>query len=144
MQHNILRLDVPVNDTQRMNLVHSVADLFHQECHFCLRELLGLFQEMVQLSSCTHFQNYVNVLVVIEVTVQFDDVGVVQKHLDLQFADELLGDLLLYQQALLDHFQCTNKTCPLFSHKVHSAILAVSQLFHLLKILGAYLFAAVR
>lgn len=142
MQHNILRLNVPVNDTQRMNLVHSIADLFHQECHFCLRYLHRLFQKMVKLPSCPHLQNYVNFLVVIEVTVQFDDVGVVQKHLDLQFADKLLCDLLLYQQALLDHFQCANKTGPLFSHKVHSAVLAVSQLFHLLKMLGAYLFAA--
>jgi hypothetical protein len=33
----------------------------------------------------------------------------VHKHLDFEFADELLGDLLILEQLLLDYLECAEK-----------------------------------
>lgn len=34
MNDDILRLDIPVYDSQRMNLINSITDLFHQKRYF--------------------------------------------------------------------------------------------------------------
>ena len=111
VQHNIFRLDVPVYDPKRVNLIDSLANLFHQECRFWFRQIRVLFQVMIQLPACAHFQYNVNVLVIIKVTVHLDDVGMVEVHLDFQFADELFRNFLLHQQFFLDYFECANKVC---------------------------------
>ncbi len=92
-----------------MNLVDSLANLFHEKGDFGLGKARVLFQVMVQLSTCAHFQDDVNVLIIIKVAVHLDDVGVVEVHLDLEFSDELLGDLLFHQKFFLDDFQRANE-----------------------------------
>ena len=47
MNNNILWLDITMNDAQRMNLIDSLADLFHITCHFLLRKGLRLSELMV-------------------------------------------------------------------------------------------------
>lgn len=111
VQHNIFRLYVPVNDPKRVNLIDSLANLFHQECRFLFGQIRVLFQVMIQLPACAHFQNNINVLVVIKVAVHLDDVGMTEVHLDFQFADELFRNFLLHQQFFLDHFESANKVC---------------------------------
>lgn len=49
---------------------------------------------MEQLSSCSDLQNDVDVGFIIEISVHFDDVRVVEVHLNLQLTDELLNDVL--------------------------------------------------
>lgn len=51
---------------------------------------------MKELSSCSDFQNDVDVGFIIEISVHFDDVRVVEVHLDLQLSDELLDDVLVF------------------------------------------------
>lgn len=70
---------------------------------------------MVKLPSCSNLQDDVYIVFIVEVAVHFDDVGVVEIHLDFQLSDKLLCNLLFFQQSLLYHFQSTHKTCILLS-----------------------------
>jgi hypothetical protein len=70
---------------------------------------------MVKLTSRSHFQDDVDVVVVIEESVHLDDVGVVEKGLNLQFPNELLCDFLLLEQFFLYHFESTDETCTFLS-----------------------------
>lgn len=105
MKNNILRLNISVNNSQTMYVVYSIADLFHQKYHFGFLQRLRLFQIMVQLSSCTHFEDNVYVIVIIEITVHFDNIRVVEKHLNLEFSDELFSYLFFQNNFLFNHFK---------------------------------------
>ena len=59
-----------------MDVIDSLADLFHDSCYFVLSHWLGFFELMVELSSCPHFQDDINVVRIFEKSVHFDDVGV--------------------------------------------------------------------
>jgi hypothetical protein len=52
---------------------------------------------VVELSSSSYFQNNVDVGGIVETAIQFDDVGVIEEHLDFNFSDELIGYLLFME-----------------------------------------------
>jgi len=79
-----------------VDFVDGFADLLHDGRNFVLCHGLRLPQLVVELPSSAHLQDDVDVVLVIEVPIHFDDVGVVEVHLDLQLADELLCYLLLF------------------------------------------------
>jgi hypothetical protein len=110
VQHDVLRLDVTVDNPQRMDLVDRLADLLHNMRDLGLRHGLTTLELVVQLPARAHLQNDIDIVLVREVTVHLDDVGVVQELLYLQLTDELLRDLLLNQQFLLYHLQRTGET----------------------------------
>lgn len=128
MQHYILRLDIPMDNPQRVYLIHRLAHLPHNKRNPRLRQRLTLLQLVVQLPPRPHLQNYVNVRRVVETTVHLDYVRMVQKHLDLHLPRKLVSNLLLVQQLLLDHLQRTNKTTLFLTHQVHTTVLTVTQL----------------
>jgi len=99
---------------------------------------------VVQLAACAYLEDDVDVLVVVEVTVHFDNVRVVEEHLDFELPDKLLGDLLLDEQVLLDNFKSTYEPGALFPHEINPPVLAVTKLLHFLEILSAYLFSVSR
>ena len=110
MHYDIFRLDIPMYHPTSMQFLHRRTYLFHQPCHFNLRHRFASFQLLVQLTTHTDLHYDIDVLLVIEKTVHFYDVWMVQKDLDLDLTDELLYYLLLYQHCLLDHLQSTYKT----------------------------------
>lgn len=81
---------------------------------------------MVELSSRSNFQYNVDVAGIVEAPVHLDDVRVVEEHLDLDFAGELISDFLLLQQTLLDHLQRTHEVCISLANQVHPTVLTVS------------------
>lgn len=62
---------------------------------------------MIQLSPCAHLEDNVNVFFIIEITIHFDDIGMIEKYLNFEFSDELLSNLLLQNKFFLDYFECT-------------------------------------
>lgn len=94
---------------------------------------------MVELASCAYFQNYIDVCGIVEATIHLDDVGVVEKHLDLHLSYELICDFLLVQKLLLDYLQSADEVGVPLTNQVHSAILTISQLFYLHKIINTHL-----
>jgi len=67
------------------------------------------------LSTHGNLEDYVDVLLVFEEAIHFDDVGMVQVHLDFDFSDELLNNFLLNEHCFIYHFQCTDKATQLLS-----------------------------
>ena len=80
-----------------MNLVNRFTDLLDASGDFLLRHRLTAFKLVVKLAACSYLQNNVNASLVIKIAVHFDDVGMVEKHLNLELSDELLNDLLIFQ-----------------------------------------------
>ena len=95
MQDNIFGLYIPVNDPQWMNLVDRLTDLLDVSGDFLLGHGFAAFKLMVKLAACSNLQNNVNISLVIKVAVHFDDVWVVEEHLNLKFSDKLLHNLLI-------------------------------------------------
>lgn len=126
MHHDVLRLDVSVNDTQRVDLIDCVADLLHDEGDARLGQRLCLLELMVELSACAHLQNDVDIGGIVEAAVEFDDIGMIEKHLDLHLSDKLVSDLLFMQQFLLDHLQGTDEISVSLSYQVYTAVFTVS------------------
>jgi len=82
-------------DFQGVDLVYSLTDLTHDEGDSRLREGLWLLKLVVELSPSAHLQNNVYIRSIVEAAIHFDDVGVVEEHLDLDLADELVGYFFL-------------------------------------------------
>ena len=60
-----------------MDFIDSLTNLLDDGCHLGLLHGLGAFELMEELSSCSYFQDDVDVGLVIEVAVHLDDVGMV-------------------------------------------------------------------
>ncbi len=95
MQDYILRFDISMDNPVEMDLFNSVTHLSHREsyiffCHWGL-----LFKLVIQLSASSYLHDQVDSRFIIEKTVQFNYMGVVQKHLNLQLSYELFSYLLI-------------------------------------------------
>lgn len=96
MKDDVFWFDIAMDDSQRVDFVDSFTDLLDNRCNFCLCHWFGSLELMEELSSCSDFQNDVDMGFIIEISVHFDDVRVVEVHLDLQLSDELLDDVLVF------------------------------------------------
>lgn len=86
-----------MNDPKRVDLVDCLANLLHYKCYSWLRERLRLLQLVIELASGSNFKNNVDISRVVEAAVHFDDIGVVEKHLNLYFSNKLIRYLLFMQ-----------------------------------------------
>jgi len=91
----ILRLDISMYNPIRMYLINCLTDLFHDEGYPSLIQGLGFLQLMVQLPSCSHLEDDIDVDTIVEAAIHLDYVGMVQKDLDLYLTNELIRDFLL-------------------------------------------------
>ena len=83
MQHDVLWFYVTVDDLGGVQFINSGADLLHDSCHLDLGQWLAALELLEELSAHGHFQDDVDVFFVVEAAVELDDVGVRDKHLDL-------------------------------------------------------------
>jgi hypothetical protein len=67
-----------MDDPLRVYLIDSLADLFHDAGNFVLRHGFASPKLMIQLSTSGHFHNDVDIGLVVEETVHFDDVWVIE------------------------------------------------------------------
>ena len=77
MKDNVLRLDVAMNNLVRMELIDSLAYLPHDARHFSFRHWLQFFELLEQLAACPHFQQDINIGLIVEETVHSDDIGMI-------------------------------------------------------------------
>lgn len=115
MHDDVLRFDVPVDDLGVVEYFYCRAYLLHERGYFNLGHGFSAFKLLVELSAHANLQDDVDVLFIVKTAVHLDDVGVVEKGLNLQFPDELLCDFLLLEQFFLYHFESTDKTCTFLS-----------------------------
>lgn len=123
MKDNVLWLDIPVNDPMGVQFIDSLADMPHNPGNPMLGHRLMFFELLEELPACAHLQNDIHVDRIVKKPEHFDDIGVVEVGLDLEFPDELLGNFLLPQQLLLHNLQSTNKVGFFFLGQIHLAIL---------------------
>ena len=64
-----------------------------------------MFDLLKELPAHGNFKDDVDMLLIIEAAKELDDIGVVEEHLDLDLANELLFDALLYNECLLNGLQ---------------------------------------
>ena len=88
LDDDVLRLEIPMNDAMTMDVANSLKDVAEDRYDLRLLQLLGLLDHLEQVAAGTVFHNEVDVLLIVEETVQLDDVWVVEVHLDLYLADE--------------------------------------------------------
>lgn len=121
-----------------MYFVDGLANLFHDVGDPGLSHRFRLAQLMVELSSCTDFEDDVYVGFVVKEAIHPDNVGVVKIGLNFEFSNELLCDFLFFEEFLLDFLECTGEACislhrfsSYLLYKRYLTVLAGSKLFDL-------------
>ncbi len=75
---------------------------------------------------------------IVEMSVDFDDVGMIEEGLDFELSDELSQKVVLNDAFLLNNLQSDNHSSLHLPRQVHAAELTLSQLFNHLKMLLAH------
>jgi hypothetical protein len=85
-----------------VHLLQAQANLLQLLHSFSLSKLLSLFDKAKEVAAVHLFHDYVKISRIVEKTIKFDDIGMIQKHLNFNLVYELLqhvfyllfGDLL--------------------------------------------------
>ena len=88
-QHDVLWLDIAMQNRMVMHFLDPQTDLFESIDGLGLGKLLLLLDEVEDVASFHVFHDDVEVGGVVEETIEFDDVRVIQEHLYLYLVDEL-------------------------------------------------------
>ena len=76
-QHNILRLDIPVQNVLLMNVTNRIQQVTHNERSTLLRKFLPIFYDIIKLTALAHLQDGVKVIFVVKETINASDVWMV-------------------------------------------------------------------
>lgn len=77
MHNDVFRFDIAVDDLGSMQLIDSSANLLHDACYLDFRKRLATLELLEELSAHCYFQDDIDVLLVIETAIKFDDVWVI-------------------------------------------------------------------
>jgi hypothetical protein len=110
----ILWLYVSVDDVALLKIDKRFYNLSYD--HFCFHLVKILFspKTLEQISSLTVLKHSVNILFVIEVTVESNYVWVLQPPLNLEFLFHLSEEVKLFQSSFHNNFQCDSLLTMLF------------------------------
>lgn len=128
MDDDVLWLNVAMDDTEAVQIFHSLAELANHKGDRSLAQLLLLLDDLVQLPLRSQLQYQVNVVFVVEEPIQPDNIRVVQTRLDLQLPDELIKDILLHYNFLRDLLDGADEPCLFVPCEEHLAEFATPQL----------------
>jgi len=59
---------------------------------------------MKQLPTSSNFKNDIDVILIIKISIHFDDIWMIKIELNFEFPYKLLDNILLLDELLLDHF----------------------------------------
>lgn len=95
-KNDIFRLDVSVNNIMFVHVAEAFKDLSGENGNWVLVKLGSFLHQIIQLAITAKFHQQVNIIIVTEISVEFDKIRMVQKHLYLDFADELVDHLVFF------------------------------------------------
>ncbi len=72
-----------------------------------------LFYHLIKLSGRSQLQQQVNIVLIMEEPVKFDDIRVIQVHLNFELASELIKNSFLFNNILRNAFEGTDEPCRL-------------------------------
>jgi len=78
-QDYVLELDISVNNLMRMHIAHALQNLSGDNRSSLLRERLVPFKQLKQMSILSQFKQQIDVVLVTEEVVEFDQVGMLQE-----------------------------------------------------------------
>ena len=136
VKKNVLRLYVPVNNQLLMNVVNSFNDLPDDSAHLRLLHSPVLPQHFEQLPSCTILDQQVNILFVLEISIQRRNISVSQIKLNAQLSGNLALIFLVSDLLFLHYLHSTQKSSLFMLDQHHLTELAFSKLFSYNKIVS--------
>ena len=121
-----------------MQAVHSFENV-KKKLSSCLRIISPfLLQSVVEMPFLSKLHNKVNIFLVLEVSVQLDDIRVVQSSHYLHFISELVNHPQLLNHFLRNHFQSVLIFTLLAHHTYNFAISALTKTLYYFKITKAH------
>lgn len=118
-----------------MDVAHRIQETSDDVGSRLLGKCLAILDNVIKLASLTQFQDWVEIILVMEKTVYFSDIGMVKIVLDFDFPDELGQEVLLDQALFLYDFQCDHETCFLFDCQKNTTELTLPQLLNNIEVL---------
>ena len=106
--HNeyVLWLNVSMDDIPFLHVDQCADHLSDDPLGFIIFEELLSFESLIQISVLSVLQHHVYALLIVEVTIQSDNVRVSESPLDLQLLFHLGEKVELLEQVLVNHLQC--------------------------------------
>ena len=95
MKQDVLRLDVPMDDVVVVHEVKGVADLLNDPSDLLFLKATFLLQLVIEVASWTVLQHQVEVLLVVEESVQLSYIWMLQVALDLDLTCQLSNVFLV-------------------------------------------------
>ena len=119
-----------------MNVVNSFNDLPDDSAHLRLLHSPVLPQHFEQLPSCTRLDQQVNILFVLEISIQRRNISVSQIKLNAQLSGNLALIFLVSDLLFLHYLHSTQKSSLFMLDQHHLTELAFSKLFSYNKIVS--------
>ena len=89
-KNDILQFDVTMNNLSLVHIVNSLNDLPHQDrCRF-LAKMMTFLKQIVKMTITSQFQEKIDILLITEEIVKFNEIRVIQKCLDFYLPYQLL------------------------------------------------------
>jgi len=122
----VLRLDIPMNDVLRVNVLQGLTYLENVAGRFLLRVMaLRLrFQVLVQLALGAVLEDQIDLVIIEEESVELHHILVAQVAVNLHLSPQLMGYLRIQQLVLVEHFKRDDEFCLLLPRKVDVAKLS--------------------
>ena len=88
-----------MDDPVRVHVMAGTCELHQEEAGFWLGEALAMVVHVHERAGCAKFEDHVVVVVVFEVTLEANDIGVFERAVDIDFHAELeRGEVLFDEQ----------------------------------------------
>ena len=104
IQEQVTNFEISVNDSVRVKVLDSIADLQHIALDLELNKSLSPPEQLVQRLTLTKLQQNVDILSIFEEVLEPDNVLVVQRPVDLDFTHQLLFGPRFRQGRLINYF----------------------------------------
>ena len=131
---DILWLKISMENSLSVHVLDAFASLSDDCLGLVFTKSLLLFQDSKKMSINGILQKHIEVKLVVEKSVQTDNLWMIQIELYFQLSDELVIDLLIDKGLFLNDLQCANESCFDVLDKIDISKLSLTQLFAKFKV----------
>jgi hypothetical protein len=124
---DVLRLEIAVDDVLRVAVADSVGNLTDALRCVAAIKLFGISEDRKQFTARCIFHDKVYIRVVVEISIETDDVRVPQVGLDLDFATNLAFHVVFLDSSLVYDLKSHNKLGTNLPGEIDTAVLAVPE-----------------
>lgn len=111
LNDDVFRLEIAMDDSVAVDVRHCFEYIAQNANNLILVELFSLANHFEQVAARAILHDEVDIVQVVEDSVELHDIGMAQKHLDLDLPDESNLQVLLLDNPFRHRFDCANKPC---------------------------------